>query len=79
VAEGCRVGSSDDFTPNKARPDLLWSGISLVGKRARLPAGLGVGRNCIISPNAREADFSGAWVESGETVRTHRASPVQGV
>jgi len=79
VAEGCRVGAGDDFTPNKARPDLLWSGITLVGKRARLPAGLGIGRNCIIPPNAREEDFFGPWVESGETVRSFRASPIHGV
>jgi glucose-1-phosphate adenylyltransferase len=72
IAEGCRVGSGDDYTPNRARPDLLSNGLTIIGKRARLSAGLAVGRNCIIGPNVREDDFDGHWVASGETIRASR-------
>ncbi len=72
VAEGCVVGGTDDYTPNKERPDLLSSGITIVGKRARLPAGVQIGRNCIIGPGVREDDFPGLWIPSGETIRTRR-------
>ncbi len=75
VGEGVRLGAGDDYTPNQARPDLLWSGISLVGKRSRLPDGLGVGRNVIVAANVREEDFAVNWVPSGETVRPALASP----
>ncbi len=72
VAEGCNIGASDDYTPNRERPDLLSSGITIVGKRARFPAGAQVGRNCIIGPDVRDDDFSNQWVASGETVRSKR-------
>ena len=75
VGEGVRLGAGDDYTPNQARPDLLWSGISLIGKRARLPNGLSVGRNVIVAANVGEDDFAGGWVPSGETVRPASASP----
>ena len=79
VGEGCRIGAGEDYTPNKSRPDLLWNGLTLVGKRARLAPGVAIGRNCIISPNVREEDFKSAWVGSGETLRSSRLSPIQGV
>jgi len=79
IGEGCRVGTGEDFSSNRARPDLLWSGISLVGKRARLGAGLAVGRNCIIGPNVREEDIASNWLPSGETIRAPRPSGVPSV
>lgn len=75
VGEGCHLGAGDDYTPNRQRPDLLWSGISLFGKRSRLPAGLSVGHNCIITPHVTEEDFEGGWVPSGETIRPKQMLP----
>jgi glucose-1-phosphate adenylyltransferase len=79
VAEGCRVGSGDDYTANRARPELLSNGLSVIGKRARLPAGLAIGRNCIIGPNVREEDYPGSWVPSAETIRAPRLPGAPGV
>ncbi|HEY8819848.1 MAG TPA: glucose-1-phosphate adenylyltransferase, partial [Dehalococcoidia bacterium] len=79
IGEGCRVGTGEDFSSNRARPDLLWSGISLVGKRTRLGAGLAVGRNCIIGPNVREKDIATNWLPSGETIRAPRPTGVPSV
>jgi glucose-1-phosphate adenylyltransferase len=69
VGEGAHLGAGDDYTANQERPDILQSGISLFGKRARLPDGIGIGRNCIVSANVNETDFDGVWVPSGATVR----------
>jgi glucose-1-phosphate adenylyltransferase len=72
VAKDCVVGNTDDYSPNRDRPELLSSGITIVGKRARIPAGVQIGRNCIIGPAVREDDFPSTWIASGETVRTKR-------
>ncbi len=72
VAEGCVIGAGEDYTPNRERPDLLASGITIVGKRARFPAGAQIGRNAIVGPTVREDDFPQLWVPSGETVRSRR-------
>ena len=72
VGEGCVIGRLDDPAPNRERPDLLTSGITIVGKRARLPAGAQIGSNCIIHPTVREDDFPQLWIASGETIRSKR-------
>lgn len=79
VGEGAVVGPSGDFTPNMERPELLNSGISIVGKRARLPAGLQVGRNCVIGPGVRTDEYDGLVLPSGSTVRTTRSLGALGV
>ncbi|MDP2934984.1 MAG: sugar phosphate nucleotidyltransferase [Dehalococcoidia bacterium] len=68
IGRGCQVGYGDDNTPNREEPGVLSTGITLVGKRARLPAGLRVGRNCKIDPAVREENFKDMVVPSGETV-----------
>ncbi len=72
VPEGCILGAGDDYRPNEDRPDILSSGITIVGKRATLPAGLTVGRNCIIAPGVQPEDFDSLTVPSGQTVLRHR-------
>jgi glucose-1-phosphate adenylyltransferase len=70
IAPGCCVGCGDDYTPNKDEPDYLNCGITVVGKGARLPPGLQVGRNCKINPEVQESDFSTLFlfVPSGSSV-----------
>ena len=68
IAPGCCVGYGDDYTPNRDEPDYLNCGITVIGKGARLPAGLKVGRNCKIAPDVRESDFSDLMVPSGSSV-----------
>ena len=68
VGRGCQVGYGEDDTPNREEPQILNTGITLVGKRARLPAGLRVGRNCKIDPAVREDSFKDMVISSGETV-----------
>jgi len=68
IGPGCWVGCGDDYTPNRDEPDYLNCGITVVGKGARLPPGLRVGRNCRIDPRVKESDFSTLSVPSGSSV-----------
>jgi glucose-1-phosphate adenylyltransferase len=70
IGRNCRVGYGDDSTPNKQEPDILNTGVTVVGKRSHLPDGLTVGRNCKISAGLRREDFSGDTLASGETVES---------
>ena len=63
------VGSGDDLRPNSEEPERLYAGITIVGKRARVPRGVVIGRNCRIDPGVIERDFGDSTqVASGQTV-----------
>jgi glucose-1-phosphate adenylyltransferase len=69
IGRGARVGVGDDLRPNVDEPERLYAGITLVGKRARVPRGVEIGRNCRIDPGATERDFARRRrIRSGETV-----------
>jgi len=68
IEAGCHIGFGDDFTPNRKQPELLKSGISIVGKRARVPLGTKIGRNCVIGCGVGEDDFHTSEVKSGKTI-----------
>ena len=59
----------DDATPNRDEPERLYAGITLVGKRSCVPAGVEIGRNCRVDPGVIERDFGSARrVPFGRTV-----------
>ena len=68
------VGFGADLTtPNKQEPSRLNTGITVVGKRAVIPAGVRLGRNVKIGEGVRPADFGGKRVvASGGTIEAHR-------
>ena len=68
VGAGSYLGFGDDYRANFEEPEYLCSGITVVGKRARIPAGTKIGRNCKVNPSVRETDFVGEVVPSGGTV-----------
>jgi len=68
------IGEGNDDTPNRRDPRLS-TGITLVGKRAVVPRGVRIGRNCRIDENVRATDFPRRIVRSGETISgPHRRS-----
>jgi len=79
VGENCIIGAGDDLRPNQERPDILSSGISILGKRVRLPRGLTIGRNCIIAPGVQPEDFDSLTITSGRTILRHRVFGPQSV
>jgi glucose-1-phosphate adenylyltransferase len=76
VGAHSHVGWGDDYTPNQEEPEVLHSGITIVGKRARISSNTRVGRNCIIGPGAREEDIAGEYVASGSSISA--AGPIPG-
>ena len=75
VGDDCNVGFGDDFEVNRKEPKTVNTGISIVGKRARIPAGVRLGRNCIIYGGVVEDDFPGLEIQSGETIEPKRRRP----
>jgi glucose-1-phosphate adenylyltransferase len=69
IGADASVGSGDDLRPNSEEPERLYAGITIVGKRARVPRGVVIGRNCRIDPGVIERDFGDSTqVASGQTV-----------
>jgi len=69
VGAGAVIGQGEDkSTANLSFPKHLYTGITLVGKEAEVPAGAVIGRNCIIAPLARAEDYPALEIRTGESV-----------
>jgi glucose-1-phosphate adenylyltransferase len=69
VNKNARIGFGERSAgPNKLYPKHLYTGITLIGKEAQVPAQFSIGRNCIIHPFTQEKDFVNDTLEAGETV-----------
>jgi glucose-1-phosphate adenylyltransferase len=68
IAEGVRIGVDGDNTPNRQLPEDLNTGLTVIGKGTKLPAGVCLGHNVVISPSVKESDFPSLEIASGETV-----------
>jgi glucose-1-phosphate adenylyltransferase len=69
VGAGARLGDGEDNTPNQAAPERLNTGLTVVGRRARIPGGATVGRNVVIGARVAEAAYGAEKsVASGRSV-----------
>ena len=68
VGRGAVVGEGNRSIANFERPDIVDTGITIVGKRVTVPAGLHVGRNVVIGPGVHDELFERSILESGSTV-----------
>lgn len=69
IGDKAICGEGDEFAPNNDYPRLLSCGITVIGKGAKIPGGIRIGRNCIIYPDVDEDCFSRNTIDSGENVR----------
>jgi glucose-1-phosphate adenylyltransferase len=69
VSKNAYVGYGDDFAPNRERPDILNCGITILGKRAKVPPYVRIGRNCVIGPNVVAEGVLDGTIPSGTTIR----------
>jgi glucose-1-phosphate adenylyltransferase len=71
IGAGAQLGYGEDSRPNAAEPDRINTGISVIGKSARIPAEITVGRNVVVRPKVNESAFAGFrdQVPSGTTVQ----------
>jgi glucose-1-phosphate adenylyltransferase len=54
IGAGAHVGEGDDNTPNRAMPEQINTGITLVGKGSVVPDGYTLGRNVIVHSHTTE-------------------------
>lgn len=68
IGTGCEIGIGEGNMPNRAFPDHLAEGLTVIGKKAEIPDALVIGKNCIIFPRVVPQDFSMRRVGDGETI-----------
>lgn len=68
VGEGAQLGVGDDYGANWLEPQRLNTGLTIVGRKAQIPAGTTIGRNVLIGADVTDADYASLNVGSGETV-----------
>ncbi len=68
IGEDSIIGLGDPQIANVRFPDHVYSGLTLIGKRAFTPPHVRIGTNCIIHPDVRENDFPSRELRDGETV-----------
>ncbi len=66
--KGCQVGVSGENIPNRIYPKYLNTGISIFGKGASVPENVTIGRNCVVFPLTNDTHYTGATVNSGDSV-----------
>ena len=69
IEEGAMVGFGTDNTPNLERPDLLSSGITVIGKSVTVPKNMVIGRNCRIFGSAKLNQIEENIIYSGSTLK----------
>ena len=57
IGAGARVGDGDDNTANKAMPEVLNTGLTMIGEKSVIPEGLVIGRNVVVHPESGEKTF----------------------
>jgi glucose-1-phosphate adenylyltransferase len=67
IGRGAVVGVGNASVINSRFPDHVYSGFTLIGKGACVPAGSKVGTNCIIHPAVKESGFPKA-LPDGQTI-----------
>ena len=68
IESGARIGDRHDNTPNREWAERLNTGITVIGKRAVVPAGYTVGRNVVIFPRVTQKDYPTKEVAAGENI-----------
>ena len=68
IGENAKIGVGSDVTPNVEKPDVLFSGITVLAKRVTIPENAVIGRNCRIYPVADLSVYD-APIQSGTTLQ----------
>jgi glucose-1-phosphate adenylyltransferase len=69
VESGAKVGAGDDNLPNKGMPEVINTGLTLVGKGSLIPAEITIGRNVVVHAFSNAKSFGKRkQIASGEDV-----------
>ena len=67
VGEGSKIGIGENKA-NKRKPKVYYSGISVIGEESTIPAGVVIGKNCVISGTTKLEDYEKSGLASGESI-----------
>ena len=67
IGEESVIGQGNPRVANARFPDHVYSGLTLIGKRASIPSHSRIGTNCIVHPDVREDDFPSRELADGGT------------
>ncbi len=67
IGADVKIGMGEN-TPNKLKPKVYDTGISVIGENTVVPDGVTVGKNCVIYGVTKFEDFEGGVLESGESI-----------
>lgn len=68
IGKNCKIGVGEDYTPNLKKPDVLNSGLNIIGKRVTIPDGVVIERNCRILSTVKENEFESKHIKSGTSL-----------
>ena len=68
LGTGCEIGFGEGKIANRAFSAHLQEGLTIIGKKAEVPDGSMIGKNCIIFPEVVSRDFSTRHIADGETI-----------
>lgn len=69
IGDNCIIGFGTNLTPNDEIPNVLSSGINVIGKKATIPSSTTIMRNCRICSFSNKESFYTNVVASGSTIR----------
>ena len=67
IGAGASIGVGEDI-PNETKPKIYNTGITVIGIHSVVPAGVSVGKNCVIYGKTEIEDYPDGRLESGKTV-----------
>lgn len=68
IGENARLGQGENL-PNQENPNIYYTGITVVGEQSRIPAGVSIGKNCVVLGDTRLEDYPEGCLPSGDTLR----------
>jgi len=73
ISEGCIIednvvmGAGENIV-NLEFPKIYWSGLTVIGERTYIPAGVKIGKNCSLYGNFKKEEFTEGVLESGHNL-----------
>ena len=67
VGEGAVLGEGENV-PNEDKPNIYNTGITVAGENTVIPAGIKIGKNCVLYGDTKEEDYTDGKLESGKSI-----------
>jgi glucose-1-phosphate adenylyltransferase len=68
IGRDAQVGFGNVVSPNSVHPDIVRSGVTVIGTQTQIPAGIRIGRNCLIGSDLAPEAIPNRDIVCGETI-----------